>query len=90
MAARIELDKLKKLLQQSIEKSDTKGFMRHLERFYDRYKNLLKPEEYEVVHELLAKIRRSNRPKATFHEFILFLIVLAFLLFVFGERFPAI
>lgn len=87
MAARLELEKLKKLLQKSIEKSDTKGFMRHLEKFYDQYKNVLKPEENDVVHELLAKIRRSHRPRATFHEFILFIIVLALVIFVFGERF---
>lgn len=83
MTAQKELENLKKILTENLEKADFVGFRRNIETFQKQFKEILSPEEQIELQNL---IKRFSRPQATFHEFILFLIVASFLIFIFGEK----
>lgn len=86
MGSRIELEKLKKILQNNIKTSDVDGFRKNVENFYDRYKSILKPEELVEVQKLLANVQKPNKLIPTYHEFVLFFIIITFMILALGEN----
>lgn len=90
MGSREELDEVKKLLYENIMKSDKNSFLKNVEKFRDEFKDILEPGEFDDLKKLLKNMKKVERPSATYYEFVLFLVVIAFLIFVFGEQPKAI
>lgn len=83
MAVYEELETLKKSLSENIAKSDFVGFRRNVQLFQKKFEDILEPEDKIELQKLAETM---NRSRATYYEFVLFLIVLAFLVLIFGER----
>lgn len=88
MPSRDDLKELKKFLQESAANLDAESFRKKAEAFRDRFKDILKPDELAQIEKKLADLKKNDRPMATYHEFVLFLVVAAFLISVFGENIP--
>lgn len=78
MAVREELDKLIITLRENIAKSNFKDFRNNVQFFQNKFKDLLTPQDKMELHRI---IEMMNKPRATYHEFILFLAVLAIISF---------
>lgn len=86
MTSNVPLDDLKKTIQDSIQNTDKGSLMRNLQIFIDQYKENIGEEELDNLQTLLNELKRLNKHTATYHEFILFLVVLFILIAIFGER----
>lgn len=86
MQSREKLEEFKKLLQENIESSDQGAFLKTIAKFRDQFKDVLDPADFAELERLLASQKKTDRPVATHHEFILFLVVSAFIISVFGEK----
>lgn len=85
MAANIQLEELKKMIENSVKAIDRKGLLQNLETFSDNYKNDIGKEELDNLQTLLAQLRQTNKHTATSYEYLLFFFVLFILLGIFGE-----
>lgn len=85
-----ELNELKKILELSIADSDTKNFQKTVETFSDQFKDVLGPEQLDNLQKLLANMKRTQRPTATYHEFVLFFVVIGILASIFGNKYLTI
>lgn len=86
MGSREDLEEMKNSLLDSIDKSDVKSFYKNLEKFLHQMKDILDPAEFADLEQLLANKKKAMRPIATNHEYVLFLVVTAFIISVFGEK----
>lgn len=82
MAVREELDTFIITLRENIAKSNFKDFRNNVQFFQNKFKDLLTPQD---KMELQRIIQMMNKPRATYHEFILFLAVLVIISLVLGK-----
>lgn len=85
MVSRDELDQVKELLRENIASSDSDNFLKNVEKFLAKAKDVLKPEELAELQELLGTTKKTQRPMPTYHEFVLFSVIMVFLISIFGE-----
>lgn len=85
MALRHEIDKLNKVLKENLAKADFKSFRRNVALFQKRFKDVLTAQDKLQLQNVLGKIAKMEKPRATYYEFLLFLAVVILILLIFGE-----
>lgn len=85
MAALPELESLRRMIEDSVKNTDKRSLLRNLQIFIENYKNHIEPDELDNLQQLLTELKQVTKHKATYHEFILFLVVMTFIVSIFGE-----
>lgn len=86
MSSRQDIDQLKKAIQQDIANSDVDNFVKNSEKFFGHIEAMMKEYDINGMENIEEEFEEpiTERPIPTHHEFVLFLVVVAFIISVFG------
>lgn len=84
MPSRQDIDELKKEIQQNIANSDVDNFLKNSEKFFGHIQEMMKEFDSVGMEEKEREQPKTERLIPTYHEFLLFLVVVAFIISVFG------
>lgn len=86
MAQSEQFDKLKSLLESSAGNEDKDVMLQNILNYIKDAKDESGLGEEELVQKLLGDLKSLYRPQATYHEYLLFIGVVALVVSVFGEK----
>lgn len=86
MSSRQDIDQLKKSIQQDIANSDVDNFLKNSEKFFEHIEKMIKEYDTNGMEKTEEEFKKpiTERLIPTYHEFVLFLVVVAFVISVFG------
>lgn len=84
MVTRDDLELFKEHLRDSIKAKNMANVIERLTIFHDRFKEILTDADVNEIKNLVIQMKRSDT-EPTYHEFLLFLFVIALVIGIFGE-----